>query len=404
MSDSGAKGPPRPKSAVRRLLQVLWQAPLVAIPFGIFFAILFGDRGSFKDSLIVSYQIALAFAFSINLLMWFAFYITPLRAIREAKENDRATIIRTSVAYTLVSIIGSLTGAIIVHFWVLPGFMGTGRQLAVLGSFTLLFAIMGLAIAFALQFHQTSVEKARADQELNLARRIQESFLVREFPALARLDVHAVNVSSQEVSGDFYDFVPAGDGRWLLAIADVTGKGVPAALLSSMLQASLRTQAGSDEQSPRRIIVSLNRLAYRSTLTEQFATFFMACLDERDLSLTYTNAGHNHPLLVRADGRVEPLEAGGVIVGILEEFPYVEDRVRLGPGDLLLAYTDGVTEAMNAAGDFYGEERLMALLSGLPPGFSARGTIERILDDLRRFLAGVDAGDDITLVAVRFRA
>jgi sigma-B regulation protein RsbU (phosphoserine phosphatase) len=145
----------------------------------------------------------------------------------------------------------------------------------------------------------------------------------------------------------------------------------------------------------------MNRLAYRSTLTEQFATFFMARLDERTGALAYTNAGHNYPIVIRKDGRVELLEAGGVIVGILEEFPYVEASIQLAAGDIFLAYTDGVTEAMDASGEFYGEERLTAVLSGLPAGLPAREIIERIVVDLRRFLAGVEAGDDITLMAVR---
>ena len=387
----------------RRLLQMLWQVPVFAIPFALFFAVLFGGTsgGSFWETLRVSYGISLTFTASVMLLMWAVFHLSPLRALRDPADDDRAGIVRTSVAHTLVAIVGSLLGAFLVHLFIIPGFLGGGRQWITVGMFSLLFAIMGLAIAFALQFHQSSIDKAKADQELDLARRIQESFLVQEFPRLERMDVHAVNVSSQQVSGDFYDFVPAGPGRWLLAIADVTGKGVPAALLSSMLLASLRTQAGSDEQSPARIVSTMNRLAYRSTLTEQFATFFMARLDERTGALAYTNAGHNYPIVIRRDGRVELLEAGGVIVGILEEFPYVESSIQLTSGDLFLAYTDGVTEAMDASGEFYGEERLTAVLSGLPTGLSAREIIERIVADLRRFLAGVEAGDDITLLAVR---
>jgi serine phosphatase RsbU (regulator of sigma subunit) len=387
----------------RRLGHIAWQAPLIALPFALFFAVLFGRGGTFAQAFGTSYQIALVFALSVMLSMWVAFYLTPLRALRESSDNSRGAMIRASVAYTAMSMIGSFIGALLVHQFVLPGFLGGGRQLAIVFSFTILFATMGLAIAWALQFHAASLAKVRADQELTLARRIQESFLVREFPALVNLDVHAVNVSSQEVSGDFYDFVPVGGGHWLLAIADVTGKGVPAALLSSMLQASLRTQAGAEERSPARIVTSMNRLAYRSTLTEQFATFFMACIDATNLTLSYTNAGHNHPYVLRADGRLEMLDAGGVIVGILEDFPYAEGRIALSAGDLFLAYTDGVTEAMDAGGEFYGEERLEAVLAALPAGISARDVIERILEDLRRFLAGVEAGDDVTLVAVRFR-
>lgn len=396
---------PAPASSpVRELLGHLWRGPLLAIPFAFFFVALFGSQagGGFWPALWTSYRIALTFAFSVGLTMWAVFNFTPLRRLREITSPSREELVRTVGAYLGASILGSIIGSAVVHLFVLPGFLGSGRQIGVVAAFTLLFAVLFLALAFAFQYHRATIGRARAEEELNLARRIQESFLVRDFPALERLDVHAVNVSSREVSGDFYDFVPAGDGQWLLAIADVTGKGVPAALLSSMLQASLRTQAGS-EPSPARIVANMNRLAYRSTHTDQFATFFMGRLDERSLSLAYTNAGHNPPVVLRRDGRLEMLETGGVIVGILEEFSYAEDTVHLEGGDLLLAYTDGVTEAMGPDDEFYGEERLHALLAALPAGLSAKDTVDRILADLARFLSGRECGDDLTLVAVRLR-
>ncbi|TPW07554.1 MAG: hypothetical protein FD129_2548, partial [bacterium] len=180
-------------SALGRLLPILWQVPLLAIPFAFFFAVLFGsdDGDPFWKSLLYSYQIALTISGSVMLLMWVIFHLSPLRVLREPADNDRAGIIRTSLAYTLVAIVGTLTGALLVNQFILPGFLGGGRQWITVGMFTLLFAIMGLAIAFALQFHQSSLDKARSDQELNLARRIQESFLVREFPRMKRMDIHA---------------------------------------------------------------------------------------------------------------------------------------------------------------------------------------------------------------------
>lgn len=399
---SAARRLPTP---LRELAGHLLRAPLLSLPFAIFFVFIFGGtgRGEFWPAFGRSYQIALTFAVTVSLTLWLAFLLTPMRRIRESSDVARGALFRTIAAYMGTSILGSAIAAGLVHLFVLPGFLGGSRQIGLVVSFTLLFAVLFLALAFALQYHRASVDRARGEEEMNLARRIQESFLVRDFPPLDRMDVHAVNVSSRQVSGDFYDFVTGGPGQWLLAIADVTGKGVPAALLSSMLQASLRTQAGN-EPSPARIIENMNRLAYRSTHTDQFATFFMARIDEADLSLVYTNAGHNPPLVVRQDGVLEPLETGGVIVGILEEFPYAEATVRLHPGDLFLAYTDGVTEAMGAGDEFYGEERLYELLQGFPPALSAKEAVDRILADLERFLDGREAGDDVTLVAIRFRA
>src|SRR6185369_2760707 len=134
-----------------------------------------------------------------------------------------------------------------------------------------------------------------ADQELTLARRIQRSFLLESFPQRPRLEVHATNISSREVSGDFYDVVPVADNGLLLAVADVSGNGVPAALLSSMLQASVRTQAGATP-SVSAMMGRINSLACQRTATGQFATFFLAWIDERTMRLHYTNAGHNQPI------------------------------------------------------------------------------------------------------------
>src|SRR5262249_18368757 len=138
---------------------------------------------------------------------------------------------------------------------------GTWREFAVFGMFTVLFSILFSAIAYAYFYYQKSLERARAEQELSLARRIQRSFLLSQFPPMPRLELHAVNTSSKEVGGDFYDYVPAGDGTFLLAVADVSGKGVPAALLTSMLQASLRTQAGT-VSSVASILGNVNHLVF----------------------------------------------------------------------------------------------------------------------------------------------
>src|SRR4029077_8641591 len=138
------------------------------------------------------------------------------------------------------------------------------RGFFVFTMYTLLFTVLFCGLAYSLAFYKGAIEKARAEQELTLARRIQRSFLLTQFPAMARLEVYAANVSSKQVSGDFYDVLPAGERAFLLAIADVAGKGVPAALLTSMLQASLRTQAMT-RTSVADILTTINQLVYRST-------------------------------------------------------------------------------------------------------------------------------------------
>jgi phosphoserine phosphatase RsbU/P len=243
-------------------------------------------------------------------------------------------------------------------------------------------------------------QTARIEQELRLAQQIQRSFQMTEFPPLPRFDVHAVAIPSKEVGGDFYDLVPCGDGEFVVAIADVAGKGVPAALLSSMLQAALRTQAGSI-RSVSEILRNINALVYRGTQVHQFATFFLARIHSRGLRVSFSNAGHNYPVILKRDGRQQTLERGGTVLGILEVIEFEEDEVTLSTGDRLVLYTDGLTEAEDPLGEMFGEERLYELLGTLPNHLSARETAERILEEYRRFLAGGDARDDTTLMVLR---
>src|SRR5262245_8107748 len=244
------------------------------------------------------------------------------------------------------------------------------------------------------------VAVARFEEELNLARQIQRRSLLSEFPPMPHAEVHAIYIPSKYVGGDFYDVVPVGDGTHLMAIADVSGKGMPAALLSSMLQASLRTQANS-ARSLATILDNINSLLYRSTAIHQFATFFLARVDGESLRLTFSNAGHNWPVLLRPDGNRTFLERGGTVLGILEDVEFEEAQVALGPGDLVVLYTDGVTEALNAHNEQFGEERLCEAVQAMPRGLSAREVAERLHAALREFLGGREPQDDLTLLVLR---
>ena len=243
------------------------------------------------------------------------------------------------------------------------------------------------------------VAVARFEEELNLARQIQRSFLPSEFPRMARLDIHATSIPSKEVGGDLYDVVQVDDRQFFLAIGDVSGKGVPAALLSSMLQASLRTQAGS-VFSVGRILGNINNLVYKSTSSEQFATFFLAHVDQETMRLSFSNAGHNHPLLFR-DGDARGLEKGGVVLGVLGGAEFEEGTVDLKNGDRIILYTDGISEARNEDDEEFGEERLQDLVHTLPKELTAHEVTELILEDLYGFLGEQEAQDDVTLMVLR---
>ena len=166
-----------------------------------------------------------------------------------------------------------------------------------------------------------------------------------------------------------------------------------------MLQASLRTQAQGG-RSLADIMTNINALVCQRSITGQFATFFLAAVDEPKMRLRYTNAGHNFPVLLRANGERVLLEDGGLVVGMMEGMPYVEASVDLHPGDRVLLYTDGVSEAADPSGEMFGEDRLDAMLDGLPRELSARVIVDRVLAGLTTFLAGAEPGDDITVMAL----
>ena len=367
------------------------------MPFAIFFGTL---NGANRAIYVFAYVVSLYFAYAIGLALWtLEQFVLPRLEDPEDRPSGKR-MLRHVALYGVTSVIGAFAAAAAIHFTVMPGFLGSARNVMVIGMFTLLFSALFIGIATATAYYGKALERAKAEEELHLARRIQRSFLLSQFPTMPRLEVHAVNVSSKQVSGDFYDVVPAGPDAFLLAIADVAGKGVPAALLSSMLQASLRTQAGAIP-SVAAILKNINTLVYRSTAVHQFATFFLARIEEDTLRLAYSNAGHNYPVVFRRSGERVTLERGGTVVGILESAEFEEGNLVLEPGDRVVFYTDGINEAANESGELFGEERLCRLVASLPAQLSASETTERILDGVRGFLDGTEAGDDMTVMVLR---
>jgi len=390
----------KPTSPGRAFVTLLWRQPLLAIPFAIFFGTVLGGTG--RGAYLLAYEFSVIMAYGIGLTLWLTGHFLLPALERRGVLHEKTPGWWIGVIYVVTSVLASYASALVIHLWVYPGFLGNARAIVVAGMFSLLFAALFTGINMALYYYRESLNRARAEQELTLARRIQRSFLLTQFPELPRIELHALNLSSKEVSGDFYDVVPAGDGSWLLAIADVAGKGVAAALLTSMLQASLRTQAGATT-SVAEILRNINRLVYRQTSVNQFATFFLARVHETSLRLSFSNAGHNWPVVFRDGGEREFLVKGGVVVGILEDASFEEASVELKPGDRLVFYTDGVSEAQDPKGEMFGEDRLYDLVSSLPRDLSAREVTDRIVARVNEFLGGAEAGDDITLMVLRVR-
>jgi serine phosphatase RsbU (regulator of sigma subunit) len=242
-------------------------------------------------------------------------------------------------------------------------------------------------------------ERDRMEHELDLARRIQARLLPASPPRVAGLDVAGLSESAREVGGDYFDHLDLGGGRLLLVIADVSGKGVPAALLMSGFRASLMSQDLA-RVAPEAIAARVNDFLNQSVEPGKFVTAFIGVLDGASGRFAYVNAGHNPPVLLRAGGAVELLEAGGVILGIMPGSRYTGGEATLAPGDLVALYTDGVTEGADAANEMWGEERLSALLRSAA-GTSAQAIASRIVREVRGFEGERGPADDITVLVAK---
>jgi phosphoserine phosphatase RsbU/P len=208
-----------------------------------------------------------------------------------------------------------------------------------------------------LRLLEENIDKRRMEEELQIARKVQLRFLPQTLPPTPGLEVAASSIFSLEVAGDYYDVIPRNDGSTMLAVGDVSGKGAGAALIMANLQAALRALCEVNRPLPD-IMARINHLINQSTDVEQFITFFAAVYNPQVHTLTYVNAGHNPPLLVTAAGAVRLLQAGGLILGFHADAEYDQEIVQLSSGDLLLIYTDGLSETVDAAGQEFGEDRI----------------------------------------------
>ena len=247
--------------------------------------------------------------------------------------------------------------------------------------------------------HEQLVEKKRLEAQLEVARQVQLSLLPARDPTLEGFDISAYNFSTEEVSGDYYDFVNIYDDQLGLVIADVSGKGVPAALLMAFLRASLRA-AIHIGYAPHVAMSKVNYLLWESIERNQFVTAFYGVLDSTNKTLAYTNAGHNPPLMLDASGDARFIERGGLPLGMFRDARYYEYYLPVEPGQTLVLYTDGVTEAADSKGEEYGRERLeRAVREGRD--LAARALIDFIYADVLAWTGGRGATDDVTFVVIK---
>lgn len=242
--------------------------------------------------------------------------------------------------------------------------------------------------------------RAKQTRDIEIARDVQQRLFPQHYPAITGFDYAGACRAALGVGGDYYDFIALPRGQLGIAIGDVSGKGIPAALLMATLRAYLRgAQTMHHEPDLSVVMTNLNRLVYESSAANRYATFFYGELDTPSRVLTYVNGGHNPPMIFR-DNDVLRLEEGGPVVGLFGPAQYAQGIVFLQPGDTMVLFTDGVSEAMNDAEEEFDEERLIAAVrSG--KGKNASDLIDHIMVDCDAFAAGAPQHDDMTLVVVK---
>lgn len=244
-------------------------------------------------------------------------------------------------------------------------------------------------------------EKALASiqEQVKLAYQIQLDLLPKSSPDISRYDIAAKSIPAQMVGGDYFDFIPIKEGTWAICLGDVSGKGLPASLMMANLQATLRGQTIIDAPASKSVLRS-NKLIYRSTDPERFATLFYGVLDTEKDELTFCNAGHEIPFVLTGDGEMPRLEVGGMALGVMEEFPYEEGAVMLKAGDVLVIYSDGIPDANNDADKPFGEDQLISLAQQ-HKGEPAAVIMDRIIEAVQKHEGDTPQLDDLTLVVLK---
>jgi sigma-B regulation protein RsbU (phosphoserine phosphatase) len=249
-----------------------------------------------------------------------------------------------------------------------------------------------------------AAQRAAINRELEIAREVQQRLFPQSVPTIPGVSIAGFCRPAQGCGGDYYDFIELGDGRLGLAIGDVSGKGIPAALLMAGLRACLRTMTLVGPMDLAQLMERLNELIYESSAVNRYATFFFSIYDSSTRKLTYVNAGHNPPFLLRegSNGAKESirLEAGGPVIGLLPKLAYQEQSLVLQSGDLLLTYTDGISEAMTENDEEWGEERMMLAADTVRHG-CAEDVLRTVFAAADQFTGSAPQHDDMTLLVLK---
>lgn len=264
-------------------------------------------------------------------------------------------------------------------------------------------AVRARTLELADKNQQLEAAQRRILEELRVAQLLQLSILPNRFPEVVEYDLYARTLPAREVGGDFYDYFLLGEDRIGLVVADVSGKGVPAAFFMAVCRTLFQNLNQHHDTPGQLLAVANDAICGGNNPLELFITVFYGILDYRAGRFLYANGGHNPPLLRRADGTLEFLETtDGTALGLFEGLSFAQRAIQLEPGDSLVLYTDGITEAFNRDGEEYGEARLTAALREAPANASARQLTDRLVADVHRFAAGAEVSDDLTCLVARF--
>ncbi len=239
----------------------------------------------------------------------------------------------------------------------------------------------------------------RVQEEIKLASQIQNDLLPNKFPEISGYDIAGKSVPAQLIGGDYFDFIQIVDSRLAVCLGDVSGKGLPAAMLMSNLQATVRSQAYLDA-SAKDCTQRSNKLLFHNTDLGKFVTFFYGILDAEAHKLCFSNAGHDNPFLLKKDSEPLRLKTGGIVLGFVEDVPFEQESISVEKGDILVVFSDGITEAMNENEEEFGEDRLVEAVTSKRDD-SAIGIIENVMNEANRHAGSMSQMDDMTIIVIK---
>ena len=332
-----------------------------------------------------------------HLIGWMQLYRKPLR-LEHASTDERFRLVAAEGRVEALLSVPLLARARLIGVLTVCNRKGGGsfgeadqRLLSIIGS-------QSAQIIENARLYEEEQALRRMQEELTVAFQIQKRLLPEAPPVIPGYDIAAITLPAQAVGGDFFDYIAIDPSRTAMCVGDVSGKGLPAALLMATSQATIRGQATA-EQAPAGIVARVNGHIYRSIKRGRFLTLFYGELLAEGHRFRYVNAGHNRPLLLRRGGELEDLRIGGLAIGAIADATYREGEVQLHAADVLLIYSDGVTEAMNTEREEYGLDRFAAVLrrnATAPAG----DLLDAVIRDIEAFAGDAAPSDDITLLAI----